>query len=471
MSYTPPKVFISATTADLHSVRAAVTEALTSIGCVPVEVASFEPDCATVAGMLRDQIEACQALIHIAGARYGPEPDPATLPPGAPRRSYTQMEYHIGCEVKAQRGDKEFPIYVFVCPENFPYDPAPGIEIAEKWALQEAHRNQLPKSPYFCGSPESAEDMRSWAIGLQEQFPPPPPPPPPPPLPVEAAPAQMDSDLSRTPVSADTPMAPDSPGRSRLPLVLVTLAAMGAVAILAAAWFLQQKGYFGNKLVPQKAPAIKTVPTVPIVRTEPHVSPEPKPSAPVPVPAPAPVVVEPTPQPQPPSTPPTPSTPKPSTPAPVVAKKPTPLPTPPSAPPPQAPPSAPSPPRLSEINLVRSAALAMNPATKVSAADIGKLYVEQPVLNGKTFTRADVVRQVEQFRRTWDTQSYDVIEGPTVTSGEGSNHVTVKVKTRFAGVPKTGIKFSTVITTSEYVVIVGADGTPLIESQRELSQE
>src|SRR4051794_20832119 len=105
MSYSPPKVFISATSADLRSVRAAITEALISIGCVPIEVASFEPNATAVAGVLREKIESCQALIHIAGTRYGPEPDPATLPPGVPRRSYTQMEYHIGCDVKAQCGD------------------------------------------------------------------------------------------------------------------------------------------------------------------------------------------------------------------------------------------------------------------------------------------------------------------------------------------------------------------------------
>jgi hypothetical protein len=113
----------------------------------------------------------------------------------------------------------------------------------------------------------------------------------------------------------------------------------------------------------------------------------------------------------------------------------------------------------------------MNPASKVSAADIGKLYVDQPVLNGKTLTRGDIVRQVEQFRRSWDTQTYEVVQGPTVTSGAGSNHLTLKVKTRYVGVPKAGIKFATVMVTSEFVVIVGADGTPLIESQRELSQE
>jgi len=60
-----------------------------------------------------------------------------------------------------------------------------------------------------------------------------------------------------------------------------------------------------------------------------------------------------------------------------------------------APPS--SPPRTTEISLVRRAAVAANPASKWSAAEVGKLYVEQPLLNGKTFTRADIARQVEQF--------------------------------------------------------------------------
>jgi hypothetical protein len=128
-------------------------------------------------------------------------------------------------------------------------------------------------------------------------------------------------------------------------------------------------------------------------------------------------------------------------------------------------------PRTPEVTLVRRAAVALNPASKLSAAEIGKFYVEQPVLNGKTFTRADIMRQVEQFRSNWDTQTYEILEGPTVTSGEGSNHVTMNVKTRFVGVRKTGIKFSTVVAATEFVVIVGADGTPLIESQRELSHE
>ena len=98
-----PKVFVSATSGDLRSIRQMVKEALLTINCHPVEQTNFEPDWRTVEGMLRAKIEDCQAMIHIAGVRYGAEPDVETLPPDAPRRSYTQMEYHLGRQLQEER--------------------------------------------------------------------------------------------------------------------------------------------------------------------------------------------------------------------------------------------------------------------------------------------------------------------------------------------------------------------------------
>jgi len=45
---TVPKVFISATSGDLRSVRQIAKEALLSIGCHPGEQTNFEPDWRTV---------------------------------------------------------------------------------------------------------------------------------------------------------------------------------------------------------------------------------------------------------------------------------------------------------------------------------------------------------------------------------------------------------------------------------------
>ena len=120
---------------------------------------------------------------------------------------------------------------------------------------------------------------------------------------------------------------------------------------------------------------------------------------------------------------------------------------------------------------MRRASLAADPASKLSSSEVGKFYVEKPLYNGKTFTREDVVRQTDEFRRNWDVQILDIVEGPTVTAGAESNRVIVKVKTRLVGVRKSSIQPSTIILTSEYGVLLSADGTPLIESIRELSRE
>jgi len=172
----PPKVFISATSGDLGGIRQVVKETLLTINCHPVEQTNFAPDWRTVEGMLRGKIEDCQALIHIVGMRYGAEPDPATLPPGTPRRSYTQMEYHIGLTLHEQRSDAGFRVYAFVCPEDFPYDvpldhqgnPLPP-EDADKLTLQLAHRDTLTHSRRFCEEPENNADFRNRILALQEQ--------------------------------------------------------------------------------------------------------------------------------------------------------------------------------------------------------------------------------------------------------------------------------------------------------------
>ncbi len=101
-----PEIFISAASGDLRSCRQLIKEALLTLGCVPVEQTNFPPDAATVREMLRTKISACHAVVHLAGEVYGAEPQERK--PDDPRRSYTQLEYDIGRELKK-------PVYVFVC--------------------------------------------------------------------------------------------------------------------------------------------------------------------------------------------------------------------------------------------------------------------------------------------------------------------------------------------------------------------
>ena len=110
-----PKVFISATSGDLRTVRHLVKDALLKIGCMPIEQADFPPDYRKVSEFLANEIGHCDAVVHIVGMRYGAEPVLDTLPPGAIRRSYTQLEYDISRRLKKK-------VYAFVCSDGFPYD-------------------------------------------------------------------------------------------------------------------------------------------------------------------------------------------------------------------------------------------------------------------------------------------------------------------------------------------------------------
>ena len=105
--------------------------------CLPVEQTNFPPDYRGVSEMLEDRVGGCDAVVHLVGLRYGAEPDPSTLPPGTARRSYTQMEADIARRLKRK-------LYVFVCPEDFPYDPSEP-EPDEKAALQRAYREEIAR--------------------------------------------------------------------------------------------------------------------------------------------------------------------------------------------------------------------------------------------------------------------------------------------------------------------------------------
>jgi tetratricopeptide (TPR) repeat protein len=166
---TPPKVFVSATSGDLRSARKIVSDALLTIDCHPIEQSHFGPDYRTVRAMLRERVEGCQALIHIVGFRYGAEPDPASLPEGVPRRSYTQMEYDLGRELQAKRGGERFRVYTFVCPEVFPFDPEPNPEAEDKRALQRAHREAILTGEALYETPADLDALQSRIHALREE--------------------------------------------------------------------------------------------------------------------------------------------------------------------------------------------------------------------------------------------------------------------------------------------------------------
>ncbi len=96
--YIPPRtirrdtrVFISAVTRELGSVRKLVKKGLEDNDYHAVEQDNFPPDYRDLVDKLRERIDSCDAVVHIAGHCYGAEPleRPPDAPDGATRSSST----------------------------------------------------------------------------------------------------------------------------------------------------------------------------------------------------------------------------------------------------------------------------------------------------------------------------------------------------------------------------------------------
>ena len=91
------RIFISAVTRELGSVRDLVKKGLEDNDYHVVEQKNFPPDYRDLKEKLRERIGSCDAVVHVAGQCFGAEPP--DRPDDAPRRSYTQLEYHIAVEL------------------------------------------------------------------------------------------------------------------------------------------------------------------------------------------------------------------------------------------------------------------------------------------------------------------------------------------------------------------------------------
>lgn len=160
---TRPDVFISATSADLRTMRKIVRDALLDCDCFPVEQSHFSPDYRKVEEMLRAKIERCHAMIHLVGMRYGAEPLEAR-PADAPRRSYTQMEYDIAREL----GDNKCRVFTLLCPEDFPYDETDEEEDGEKERLQQEHRRRFLSADTTYTRCHDQAEVRECVLRLQD---------------------------------------------------------------------------------------------------------------------------------------------------------------------------------------------------------------------------------------------------------------------------------------------------------------
>ena len=149
----PLKVFVSATSRDLRSYRHVVTEWARSRGYDPVVQDEFpvQSDYGTIVQMLRDKLAPCDAVIHLAGTFYGFEP--TNIPTGERRRSYTQLEYELGKELRRQ-------VFRFIARDDYTPD-TPIVQTDDQRELQRQHRERLTRGsePYSATSRTTGNEL------------------------------------------------------------------------------------------------------------------------------------------------------------------------------------------------------------------------------------------------------------------------------------------------------------------------
>jgi len=145
------EVFISATSRDLGSYRREIRDALLTLKIFPIEQTNFALAAGPLTQRLRELIEPCNAVIHLAGLYYGAEP-PQRLPE-QPRRSYTQLEYDVARELGK-------PVYLFFAAEGCAFDALPE-EGEEERALQRAHRRAIEQCGDLYYPFTTREELRS----------------------------------------------------------------------------------------------------------------------------------------------------------------------------------------------------------------------------------------------------------------------------------------------------------------------
>jgi tetratricopeptide (TPR) repeat protein len=151
------RVFISAVTRELGSVRKLVKKGLDDNDYHAIEQDNFPADYRTLIEKDRELIKNCDAVVHIVGHCYGEEPP--QRPPDAPRRSYTQLEYDVALELGK-------PVYVFLIGDGFLADPH-ELEAPEHRELQRAHRDRLSSTGKDYNPTTSIEQLDQKIRGLR----------------------------------------------------------------------------------------------------------------------------------------------------------------------------------------------------------------------------------------------------------------------------------------------------------------
>lgn len=146
-----PRVFLSATTQDLGTYRAAAAMFLQANDVETILQDNLKTERGSLVEVLRREIKKCDYVICLVGWHYGAEPSESQR--AGKRRSYTQLEHDMAVEMGKQP-------FVLVAANDCAFD-GPITEREELQELQAAYREQFREQGTFTHSFRNRAEMEA----------------------------------------------------------------------------------------------------------------------------------------------------------------------------------------------------------------------------------------------------------------------------------------------------------------------
>jgi hypothetical protein len=149
-----PEIYISAASPDLGIAVNLVRAEILQMDATPVHVDNYPAQWASAWSLMEHHISKCDAMLHLAGSCFGPEP--ANRPTAEPRRSYAQLEYAMARSLGKN-------VFAVVCDAEFPFLSHPP-EQEEAAALQHSHQERLVRHN---GAEIRVQDMEALRTSIR----------------------------------------------------------------------------------------------------------------------------------------------------------------------------------------------------------------------------------------------------------------------------------------------------------------
>ncbi|MBX3336208.1 MAG: DUF4062 domain-containing protein [Nitrospira sp.] len=170
-----PRIFLSAVSEELRTVRRSVAATVRTLGFDPVSQDDFPTGYGELRGWLREQVDSCEGLIQLIGQAYGAEPP--DVDPDYGRVSYTQFEFLYAQKqgkktwviVIGKDFELDKPIVELDLPQGHDHSDPFGYQI-ERRRLQQNYLTKLKQENHLRHTANTGTELQNIILRLRDDL-------------------------------------------------------------------------------------------------------------------------------------------------------------------------------------------------------------------------------------------------------------------------------------------------------------